>query len=55
MAIFPLAPDQIIAQMTWSNGVWGGTKSADTRLMLTLTMVLSMRHKATVEIPVNRR
>jgi len=23
MAIFPLAPDQTIAQM-WSNGVWGG-------------------------------
>jgi len=24
MVIFPLAPDQTIAQM-WSNGVWGGT------------------------------
>jgi len=23
MAIFPLPPDQTIAQM-WSNGVWGG-------------------------------
>jgi len=26
MAIFPLAPDQTIAQM-WSNGVWGGQSS----------------------------
>jgi len=26
MAIFPLAPDQTIAQM-WSNGVWGETNA----------------------------
>jgi len=24
MVVFPLAPDQTIAQM-WSNGVWGGS------------------------------
>jgi len=26
MVIFPLAPDQTIAQM-WSNGAWGGPES----------------------------
>jgi len=30
MVIFPLAPDQTIAQM-WSNGARGGTNYAETR------------------------
>jgi len=54
MVIFPLAPDQTIAQM-WSNGARGVTRMASSQSLMTTNQAANPRNRETISVIAKKR